>query len=216
MIDCSKRLKAIIQCIDQPIIADVGCDHAYVAVEAILESRVEKAYACDISQGPLQRAQKTIEQYDVMQQVHCILMNGIESLPEDVKEIIIAGMGASTIVEILKQGKVKENQTLLLSPHKDAPFLRKYLMEQDYEILEEGLVQEDLHFYPILKVKRGKQTLTLAEIYYGYQVHKNADYSHFIHYEWKKWNQLIRRIPENQQQEAKERLQSLEEILKKL
>ena len=216
MIECSKRLKTIIQCIDQPVIADVGCDHAYVAVEAVLESRAKKAYACDVAKGPLQRAKRTIDQYGVMQQVHCILMNGIESLPDDVEEIVIAGMGASTIVEILKQGKVKPNQTLLLSPHKDVSLLRKYLMEHAYEIVEEHLVQEDLHFYPILKVRRSQQTLTQTEIYYGHNVRENEDYRQFIQYEWNKWNQLISRIPKNQQQEAKERLFSLEEIRKKI
>ena len=208
MIECSKRLQAIIDWIDEDIIADVGCDHAYVAVEAILENKAKKAYACDIAKGPLQRAKHTIDTYHVENQVSCILMNGIENLPTDVEQIVIAGMGSSTIISILSEG-VKDQMTLLLSPHKDSHLLREYLTQNGFEIIKEKIVKEDLHFYPILKVKKGSQDLTQEDIYYGYNVEDSKEYHDFIQYECQKWSNILKKIPEHKQDEVLKRLHIL-------
>lgn len=61
MISVSKRLQAIVDWIDGTILADIGCDHAYVAIEAIRQKKVLKAYACDIAQGPLNNAKKQLK-----------------------------------------------------------------------------------------------------------------------------------------------------------
>lgn len=208
MIECSKRLQAIIDWIDASVIADVGCDHAYVAVDAVLEKKAKKAYACDIAKGPLQRAKHTIESYQVENQVSCILMDGIENLPEDVEQIVIAGMGSSTIISILEEG-VKDHISLLLSPHKDAHLLREYLSNNGFEIIKEKIIQEDLHFYPILKVKKGFQNLTQDDIYYGYNVEDSKEYHDFIQYECQKWSNILKKIPDDKQEEVLKRLNIL-------
>ena len=65
----NKRLGAIVDWIDGQVLADVGCDHAYVAVQAILKGKVKKSYACDVARLPLEHAQTTIDQYEVGNQV---------------------------------------------------------------------------------------------------------------------------------------------------
>ena len=57
----SKRLETIVSFVQGRVLADIGCDHAYVVVQSLLENRVQKAYACDVSQGPLERARANIE-----------------------------------------------------------------------------------------------------------------------------------------------------------
>ena len=59
MIQTSKRLSTLVEWIDGTVLADIGCDHGYVAVNAILLEKVENAYACDIAQGQLENAKKT-------------------------------------------------------------------------------------------------------------------------------------------------------------
>ena len=208
MIECSKRLHAIIDWIDADVIADVGCDHAYVAVDSILEHKALKAYACDIARGPLQRAQHTIDSYHVEEQVSCILMDGIENLPDDVQQIVIAGMGSSTIISILEEG-VKEDVSLLLSPHKDAHLLRQYLTTHGFEIVKEKIIQEEAHFYPILKVKKGIQMLSQEDVYYGFHVEDSKEYRAFLQYEWLKWSNILKKIPEHKQEEVLKRIQIL-------
>ena len=208
MIECSKRLQSIISWIDCDVIADVGCDHAYVAVEAVLEQKAKKAYACDIASGPLEHAKQTIETYQVQNQVTCILMNGIENLPEDVEQIIIAGMGSSTMISILEEG-VLNNMSLLLSPHKDAHLLRQYLMDAGFTIEKEKIVQEDSHFYPVMKVSRGKQELSDDEIYYGVHVETSLDYTSFLQYEYQKWTSILEKIPAHKQSDIAKRIEYL-------
>ena len=210
MIDCSKRLQEIIQWIDEDIIADVGCDHAYVAVDAILEHKAKKAYACDIAKGPLARAKQTIETWHVENQVSCILMNGIENLPTDVEQIIIAGMGSSTMISILEEG-IRDGVSLLLSPHKDAHLLRQYLMDSGFRIVKEKVVQEDSHFYPILKVCKGNQELSNSDIYYGYNVEDSKEYRQFLQYEWDKWNSIVEKVPAQKQADIRSRLNILKD-----
>ena len=208
MIECSKRLREIIQWIDKDIIADVGCDHAYVAVDAILEKKANKAYACDIAQGPLDHALQTIQTWHVEDQVFCILMNGIENLPKDVQQIIIAGMGSSTMISILEEG-IRDDISLLLSPHKDAHLLRQYLSNSGYVIEKEKIVQEEKHFYPILKVCKGTQVISNSDIYYGHNVEESKEYRKFLQYEWNKWNSIIEKVPEKKQKEIRLRLDIL-------
>ena len=90
MISVSKRLQAIVDWIDGTILADIGCDHAYVAIEAIRQKKVLKAYACDIAQGPLNNAKKTIEELGLQDKIECVLMDGISGLSSEVDFVVIA------------------------------------------------------------------------------------------------------------------------------
>ena len=77
---CIKAITAIVDWIDGTILADIGCDHAYVAIEAIRQKKVIKAYACDIAQGPLNNAKKTIEELGLQDKIECVLMDGISDI----------------------------------------------------------------------------------------------------------------------------------------
>ena len=61
MIPCSNRIQEILEWVNGECIADIGCDHAYVVCNAILNHQSKKGYACDVAQGPLDNAKKTID-----------------------------------------------------------------------------------------------------------------------------------------------------------
>ncbi len=164
MIHTSTRLNEILEWIKGPIIADIGCDHAYVSVNAILENKAIKAYACDIALGPLNNAKSTIKEYHVENQVIPCLLDGIQGLNDGVNQILICGMGGKLIIDILDKGNVIENQRLLLSPHKDAYALRKYLLEHQYKIVREKMVKDGNHFYPILDCLKSDKIQSADEI----------------------------------------------------
>ena len=98
-----------------------------MAIEAIRQKKVLKAYACDIAQGPLNNAKKTIEELGLQDKIECVLMDGISGLSSEVDFVVIAGMGSKTIEMILDNGDCT-NRTFLLMPHKDEDSLRKYCM----------------------------------------------------------------------------------------
>lgn len=152
MISISTRLQKILSLVNGTVLADIGCDHAYVAVNSVLSGKVNKAYACDIAEGPLLHAKATVEKYHVEGQVILRLQNGIENLPQDVDSVVIAGMGALTVIDILEKGKsfVQNHCQFILSVHKDEDKLRAFLTENGYYINEEYIVLDDHHYYPIL------------------------------------------------------------------
>lgn len=208
----NKRLGAIVDWIDGQVLADVGCDHAYVAVQAILKGKVKKSYACDVARLPLEHAQTTIDQYEVGNQVKTILMDGIQQLPEDVDVIVIAGLGAGTIQTILQPQYLKPGIRLILSPHKDVVDLRKDLSNKPIRIQRERMVYEQGHYYPILDciVEKEPSSLKEQEIYMGVNVLKDETYRDYIHFLLKKYTHILAQIPSKTHPEFSTHIKYLE------
>lgn len=214
MILTSKRLSAIVEWIYGDVLADIGCDHAYVATKAVLENKVSKAYACDIAQGPLENAKKTISSHGLEDKIQCLLMDGIQGLPMDVDVVVIAGMGAKTIEEILDKGNLNHRRFLLM-PHKDADSLRQYCKDNHLIIQRERMIFED-HYYPLIEVFHDdskEQELSQKEILYGIHVINDATYREFLMAEHKKWSALTFQIPEEKRYDALQRLEILNTLL---
>lgn len=207
-IECSLRLMELLEWIEGEVLADIGCDHAYVACNAVILGKVKKSYACDIAQGPLDRAIETIQECQLEEKVIPILMNGMEKLPEDVDIVTIAGMGAMTILEILDKAPLKTGLRLLLSPHKDAQKLREHLKEYSIEILREKMVFDEGHYYPVLDciVKEDVATLSLQETFLGRNVVYNVVYAQFLNYEKNKLSKILANMPEGKGQELRSKL----------
>lgn len=208
----SKRLQEVINWIDGNVLADIGCDHGYVCIQAILQGRVQKAYACDIAQGPLDNASISIKKHGLQDKIECVLSNGLEQVKDDVDVIVIAGMGASTIIEILRH-PVSIGTTLLISPHKDVEIFRQFACEHGFEIICEKVIQDD-HFYPILKCNYTSipYSLLQEEIFYGKNVIKDTCFQKYLDYQEQKWTQILQSIPENKKEIVRNRLESIKKI----
>ncbi len=193
MIHTSDRLNEILEWVNGPIIADIGCDHAYVSVNAILQNRAIKAYACDISPGPLENAKSTIHEYRVEDKVIPCLLDGIQGMECDVNQIIVCGMGGKLIVDILDKGNVIINQRLLLSPHKNSYALRMYLLNHNYQIVREKMVKDGNHFYPILDCIKTNNTFHANEesLYFGVNMIQNDIYYQYLSFEESKIREIL-------------------------
>lgn len=211
MIRLSRRLQAIYDWIDGEVIADVGCDHGYIAF-MVYEQKGKKVYACDVAEKPLKRAQTFFKAQNAL--IDGLLMDGIQGLPADVDQVVIAGMGGQLICSILEQGKedLKMVESLILSPHKNAKELREYLVRSGFAIIKERVVKEGNHFYPILYVKKGPSTLTLSEALYGKNVVTDSDYLEFLQKQIDKWTNLKERIPASLFEEGQKQLNILNHL----
>ena len=79
--------------------ADIGCDHGKLSAALAGSGRCPLVLACDLRPGPLEKARVTCAPYG--DKVQCRLGSGLSVLePGEVDDIIIAGMGAETIIEI--------------------------------------------------------------------------------------------------------------------
>jgi tRNA (adenine22-N1)-methyltransferase len=148
------------------IICDIGTDHAYLPVFLVKSGISPFAIAADVRVGPLQKAKQTIGKYDAFDKVKTVLSNGFSEIDKNsFDDAIIAGMGGELIAEILKAAPfLKErDRTLILQPMTSAYELRKYLTENDFEILDEEIAKEDEKLYNVMVAKAGK-TKNYSEI----------------------------------------------------
>ena len=98
----------------------------------------------------------------------------------EVDEVIIAGMGGILISELLeaKKNVAHSLDKLILQPMQAQDELRKYLLNNGYEILDEVLVKEDFRIYEIIVAKyTAANTNVEDEIYYeiGKKLIENKD-----------------------------------------
>lgn len=169
MFNITPRLRSIINFItDSNIVADIGCDHAYVAITLIDEGRAKKVIACDIKKGPLEIAQSNIIKYKKEHAVTTRLGSGLNPIEENEADtIIIAGMGGELIEEILKENIKKARcRHLILQPMNSQETLRHWLIENDFVIEKEDIATEGFKVYNILSVKCGHMEHFEKEINY--------------------------------------------------
>ncbi len=169
MFNITPRLRSIINFItDANIVADIGCDHAYVAITLISEGRAKKVIACDIKKGPLEIAQSNIIKYNKEHAVTTRLGSGLNPIEENEADtIIIAGMGGELIEEILKENIKKARCShLILQPMNAQETLRHWLIENDFVIKKEDIATEGFKVYNILSVKCGHMEHFEEEIHY--------------------------------------------------
>ena len=137
------------------VAADIGTDHGYLPVYLIQSYTSYYAYACDINPNPLEKAKKTIAEYDMGKKIEIVLCDGLSGLdPKKVDEIIIAGMGGETIIKILSECPWKEDQKkhYILQPMTKAAELRRYLYENGFVLEREEAVEDAGHVYTVMSV----------------------------------------------------------------
>ena len=127
-------------------VADIGTDHAYLPSALILDGTINSAIAADLRKGPLENAQATVSSYSVADKIELRLSDGLTAIsPDEVDDIIIAGMGGILISEILEAAPwVKNNRyKLILQPQSHDEILRGWLWDNGFEILEEASCFDD-------------------------------------------------------------------------
>ncbi len=162
-------------------VADIGTDHGYIPVYLLNKGHVDFAILADVNKGPLENARGEVRHNNLLEKVDLRLGSGIEVLRvNEVDEVIIAGMGGILISELLEAKKEVAHSVdkLILQPMQAQNELRKYLLNNGYEILDEVLVKEDFRVYEIIIAKyTDKNTAVEDEIYYevGKKLIENKD-----------------------------------------
>lgn len=197
MIPCSNRLNALLEWIHGSCLADIGCDHAYLACNAVLSGRVKKAYACDVADGPLAHAKATIEQEQLQEQVILKKMDGMQGLDDDVDICAIAGMGAQTIISILDHATCIHWPILVVSVHKDANQFRNYCFEHGFHIKKERILFEDDHYYPIMMLEKAanRESYTFSDLWLGKTMIKDETYKQYVQAMKEKYERLVEKCP---------------------
>lgn len=134
-------------------VCDVGTDHAYLPAYLAATGKCKKAVASDIGENPLKYARKNLEKMGMLDKVSLILSDGLKNIPsDDVSDVIIAGMGAETICGILADCEwIKNNVNLILQPMTKASFLRMWLWDNKFTIVNEAAVEDGKFVYTVIQ-----------------------------------------------------------------
>lgn len=158
----SKRMEAVVNMVlpQSFVVADVGCDHAYVSIALRERGLAKKVIAMDVRQGPLQIAAENVKGANREKEIELRLSDGLEKLvPGEVDTIIIAGMGGLLVKRILEQGKTvlcaEKPPVLILQPQSDLAAVRIFLHSSAYHIVQETMLVEDGKYYTVMRAEPG-------------------------------------------------------------
>ena len=105
----SSRLERIASMVkDNAVLADIGTDHGFIPVKLVDEGRIQKAIACDLRSGPLERARAHIREYGLENQIETRLSDGLcEIVAGEVDTVLIAGMGGTHCSNTRRKKRLK-------------------------------------------------------------------------------------------------------------
>lgn len=166
-----KRLMDIINLIDKgKNVIDIGTDHGLVPLYLAKNEISEDILATDISEKSLEKLKLALDE-ETKKIIRTKVTDGFKNIKKAHNQIaIIAGMGANTIMDIIKDSLdfAKNLDYMILASNINTEKLRTFLSENDFEIINDFLSYENDKYYDIIKTsfKKGKK-LSLAETYYG-------------------------------------------------
>lgn len=167
-IPLTPRLSCIASHVHAKTIADIGTDHAYIPIRLVQDGVCSHAIAADIRQGPLDIAGANIKKYGLADKIETRLGAGLSTIaPNEVEEIIIAGMGGEMIISILAQDeKTAKNSRLILQPMNAQYELRHFLLEHGYKICTEDIAVEGFKVYNLIAAEAGEGTKFDCDAFY--------------------------------------------------
>ncbi|MHA8137939.1 tRNA (adenine(22)-N(1))-methyltransferase [Lactobacillaceae bacterium Scapto_B20] len=198
----SQRLMTVAQYVKPGSrLADIGSDHAYLPIHLANDKLVDFAIAGEVAMGPLSNAEHEIKLAGLSDIIMPRLADGLAAIHADdeIDTITIAGMGGALIAKILEQGQAKLNNfpALILQPNVDENEVREWLMENQYQIVDENILKEDRHIYEIIHAIKTPKPVSYSdnELLFGpILIHNQNDV--FI----EKWHDKINRLQKAIQQ----------------
>ena len=202
MIKLSKRLDVISSLV--PInskVVDIGCDHALLDIYLYQNKISNRIIATDINENALANAKKNIKESKLDKYIDTRLGNGLDIINNTdlVDTIIISGMGAHTIVGILKNGldKLKSVNTIIIQSNTKLEFLRREVTKLHYMIVDEIIIEDNKKIYTIIKFVKGNKRYNRKELYFGPVLLKknNIMFKKYVKNEYDKLNVLLKLLP---------------------
>ncbi|NVF10439.1 SAM-dependent methyltransferase [Anaerococcus sp. AGMB00486] len=167
----TKRLKEIVNIVDcGKKVIDIGTDHGLVPLYLAKTGKSYDILATDISKASLKKLEDELND-DLRKIIKTKVCDGFEGI--DIKEnqiAIIAGMGAVSIIEILKANidKARKLDYVICEGNIGNEKLREFLNNNNFYIDKDFLIKDGRKHYDIIRFKNGAdRVLKLSEIYFG-------------------------------------------------
>lgn len=134
-------------------LADIGTDHGFLPINLLESGKIPSAIACDINPLPLRSAGINIAKRRLEWQIETRLSDGLHEVsPDEVDDIVIAGMGGELIRNILIEAPwVKDREKhLVLQPMTHHEDLIKWLYENGFSVDRQEAVADMGKYYTAL------------------------------------------------------------------
>lgn len=154
------RLWAIARLVPKgKIVADIGTDHGILPVFLVSQGISPSAIASDLNKGPLEAAKKTVIQSGLLDKIKLRLGFGLETVGYGEADVaVIAGMGGGTIRKIIEAcGDKCPVEELVMQPMGDSGQLRDWLVNNEWKILDEDIIEESGRYYEVIYSIKGRE-----------------------------------------------------------
>lgn len=176
----SKRLDRVSSYIkDNSKIIDIGCDHGLLSIYLAKKYDNIKIIASDVNENALNNAINNIKKEHLENRIETRLGSGLDVVnPEEIDTIVISGMGANTIVGILKYStdKLINVDNIIIQSNTDLYYLRKNVTRLGYYIEDESLVEDSNIIYTVILFTKGRKKYNREELYLGPILIKKKDF----------------------------------------
>ena len=143
-------------------LADIGTDHGYLPIALCQSGKIPSAIACDINPLPLRSAEENIAKFGFSEKIQTRLSDGLKEIsPDEIDDIVIAGMGGELIRDILTAAPwvMDESKHLVLQPMTRHDDLIRWLYENGFAIEQQAAVLDDGKYYTVLSTRfTGRKT----------------------------------------------------------
>lgn len=216
MIELGERLTRVASFVpNESKVCDVGSDHAYLPVYLIQNDQITCAIAGEVVEGPYLSAKQTVRDYRMENRIEVRLGDGLQILSkeDDITAVTICGMGGELISRILEAGynggHLNGRERLILQPNVAEHFVREWLMNHSYHIVEETVVEDNHRLYEIIVAEPVDKRVeyTELELKYGPILLKESSALSVA-----KWNWLNRKNKEILEQLQKSKTPQHEKI----
>lgn len=143
-------------------VADVGTDHGYLSIHLLKNGIASRVLAADIAPQPLQRARENARRFGITQGISFHMCDGVRGLPRDFDVLVIAGLGADTMIQILQGGPWLKTGSyrVVLQCQSSQNELRQFLSGNGWQITREEPVRDGRFLYTVLETMAGAESLT--------------------------------------------------------
>ncbi|XQP55616.1 MAG: tRNA (adenine(22)-N(1))-methyltransferase [Mycoplasmoidaceae bacterium] len=184
------RIKQICNLIDKcQCVYDVGSDHALLAINLLKDRKTKQVVNIEKNWQPYNAGKANLAKNHLTTKTINVLTDGLKDITSKVfvqpDYVVIAGMGAKNIIQILKDkdSKINKNAKYILEANCDVDELRKFLAKNKWDVLYEETCLDRTKFYQIIVAKQGSKLrrLTNFEAHFGLK-QKQKDIKCWIQY----------------------------------
>ena len=148
----SARLQMAADLITQPgvSVADIGTDHAYLAIYLVRAGLASRVLACDVAEQPLANAAHNVQRSGLADRITLRLSDGLDALsPDDADAFLFTGMGGTLIVRLLaRHDWIRDGaKQFIFQPMTRAEELRAFLCAQGFVIQAERVCTDEGRVY---------------------------------------------------------------------